>query len=99
MTLTIHLKPDQIEALPEAMKGGWGHKTGIKLYMFSMIMALLSAGERGITGDWVTDIPQTEPILWMFTTSATHPRPLPEMISLGEIIYMWYLDLPEVVSL
>ena len=50
-------------------------------------------------GDWVTDIPQTEPILWMFTTSATHPRPLPEMISLGEIIYMWYLDLPEVVSL
>ena len=60
---------------------GWGHKTGIKLYMFSMIMALLSAGERGIMGDWVTDIPQTEPILRMFTTSATHPRSLPEMIS------------------
>ena len=26
----IHLKPDQIAALTEAMKGGWGHKTGIK---------------------------------------------------------------------
>ena len=76
-------------------KSQWGQI----IHVFSMIMALLSAGERGITGDWVTDIPQTEPILWMFTTSATHPRPLPEMISLGEIIYMWYLDLPEVVSL
>jgi len=37
MTLTIHLKPDQIEALPEAMKGGWGHKTGIKLYIYNPI--------------------------------------------------------------
>jgi hypothetical protein len=37
MTLTIHLKPDQIEALPEAMKGGWGHKTGIKLYIYHPI--------------------------------------------------------------
>ena len=32
MTLTIHLKPDQIEAMPERInEGGWGHKTGIKL--------------------------------------------------------------------
>jgi hypothetical protein len=37
MTLTIHLKPDQIEALPEAMKGGWGHKTGIMLYIYHPI--------------------------------------------------------------
>jgi len=28
MTLTIHLKPDQIEALPEAMKGGVGAQNG-----------------------------------------------------------------------
>ena len=75
-------------------KSQWGQIT----HVFSMIMALLSAGERGIMGDWVTDIRQTEPILRMFTTSATHPRSLPEMISLGEI-YKWYLGLPEVVSL
>ena len=37
MTLTIHLKPDQIESLPEAMKGGWGHKTGINLYIYHPI--------------------------------------------------------------
>jgi len=37
MTLTIHLKPDQIEALQEAMKGGWGHKTSIKLYIYHPI--------------------------------------------------------------
>ena len=58
-------------------KSQWGQI----IHVFSMIMALLSAGERGIMGDWVTDILQTEPILWMFTTSATHPKSLPEMIS------------------
>ena len=34
----IHLKPDQPEALPERIKeGGWGHKTGIKPYIYHPI--------------------------------------------------------------
>ena len=35
---TIHLKPDQPEALPERInEGGWGHKTGIKRYIYHPI--------------------------------------------------------------
>ena len=35
--ITIHLKPDQIEALPQRINEGEGHKTGIKLYIYHPI--------------------------------------------------------------
>ena len=34
----VHLKPNQPESLPVRIdEGGWGHKTGINLYMYHPI--------------------------------------------------------------
>jgi hypothetical protein len=37
-SITIHLKPDQLEPLSKIInEGGWGNKTGINLYIYHPI--------------------------------------------------------------
>ena len=68
MTLTIHLKPDQPEALPERInEGGWGHKTGIKLCIYHPINL------HGVEIRFL-NIEQPNPIGIMANTNLTNQR-------------------------